>query len=90
MAYSPLRVEPPQARKTALRRGECGGSRACAACHCCVDEGRLAKLQPPDDNELAMLDLTAAEVRPNSRLSCQLKASPAIDGLVVRLTETQG
>ena len=87
MAYSQLRVEPPQARKIVSRRGECGGS---ATCHCYVDEGRLAKLQPPDDNELAMLDLTAAEVRPNGRLSRQIKASPAIDGLVVRLTETQG
>jgi ferredoxin len=37
-----------------------------------------------------MLDLVAAEVRVNGRLSCQTKASPAIDGLVVRLTATQG
>jgi ferredoxin len=37
-----------------------------------------------------MLDLAAAEVGPNGRLSCQIKASPAIDGLVVRLTEAQG
>ncbi len=63
---------------------------ACATCHCYVDEARLADPPFPDDNELAMLDLAAAEVRPNSRLSCQIKASPAIDGLVVRLLETQG
>jgi 2Fe-2S ferredoxin len=37
-----------------------------------------------------MLDLAAAEVRPNSRLSCQVKASPMIEGLVVYLPETQG
>ncbi len=69
---------------------ECGGSCACATCHCYVDEARLSELPPPDDNELAMLDLAAAELRPNSRLSCQIKASPAIDGLVVHLPETQG
>jgi ferredoxin, 2Fe-2S len=65
------------------------GSCACATCCCYVDEGRLAKLPPPDDNELAMLDLTAAGVRPDCRLSCQIKPSPAIEGLVVRLPETQ-
>jgi len=70
--------------------GECGGSCACATCHCYVDEARLAELPEPDDNELAMLDLAAADVRPNSRLSCQIKASPAIDGLVVHLPITQG
>jgi 2Fe-2S ferredoxin len=70
--------------------GECGGSCACATCHCYVDEARLADLPFPDDNELAMLDLAASEVRPNRRLSCQIKALPAIDGLVVHLPETQG
>jgi len=70
--------------------GECGGSCACATCHCYVDEERLAELPAPDDNELAMLDLAAAEVRPNSRLSCQIKASPTIEGLVVHLPQTQG
>jgi ferredoxin, 2Fe-2S len=70
--------------------GECGGSCACATCHCYVDEARLAELPEPDDNELAMLDLAAAEVRPNSRLSCQIRASDRIDGLVVHLPVTQG
>src|SRR5271166_4776100 len=55
--------------------GECGGSCACATCHCYVDEARLAELPGPDDNELAMLDFAAADVRANSRLSCQIKAS---------------
>jgi ferredoxin, 2Fe-2S len=70
--------------------GECGGSMACATCHCYVDEARLAALPPPEEGELAMFDMAAAEVRPNSRLSCQIKSSPAIDGLVVHLPETQG
>jgi ferredoxin, 2Fe-2S len=69
--------------------GECGGSCACATCHCYVDEARLAELPPPTDTELAMLDCVAAERRPNSRLSCQIKAAPALDGLVLQLPATQ-
>ena len=69
--------------------GECGGSCACATCHCYVQEGRLADLPAPSENELAMLANVAAERRPNSRLACQIKASAAIDGLRVSLPETQ-
>ena len=69
--------------------GECGGSCACATCHCYVDEARLANLPPPSDGELAMLENVAAERRPNSRLSCQLKAGPALEGLSLTLPETQ-
>jgi 2Fe-2S ferredoxin len=67
-------------------RSSCARATFC----CCVDEERLAEPPPPDDNEFVMLDLTAIGVRPNGRLSGQIKASPAIDGLVVRLSETQG
>jgi 2Fe-2S ferredoxin len=69
--------------------GECGGSCACATCHCYVDEARLADLPPPEPGELAMLENVAAERRPNSRLACQIKASSALEGLVLRLPETQ-
>ena len=69
--------------------GECGGSCACATCHCYVDEARLADLPPPGDAELAMLDFVAAERRPNSRLACQIKAAAALQGLVVTLPDTQ-
>ena len=69
--------------------GECGGSCACATCHCYVDPARLADLPEPTDNELAMLDNVSSERRPTSRLACQLKATPALDGLVVHLPETQ-
>ena len=69
--------------------GECGGSCACATCHCYVDEARLADLPAASENELAMLENAAAQRRPNSRLACQIKATAALDGLVVHLPETQ-
>jgi ferredoxin, 2Fe-2S len=69
--------------------GECGGSCACATCHCYVQEDRLGDLPEPSDNELALLDNVASERKPNSRLACQIKASPALEGLVVHLPETQ-
>lgn len=69
--------------------GECGGSCACATCHCYVDEARLGDLPPASAGELEMLENVAAERRPNSRLACQLKASAALEGLIVRLPETQ-
>ncbi len=68
---------------------ECGGSCACATCHCYVDEARAAGLPPPEQAELDMLANVAAERRPTSRLSCQIKASPALDGLVVTLPQRQ-
>jgi 2Fe-2S ferredoxin len=68
---------------------ECGGSCACATCHCYVDEAWVERLPPPAQNELGMLENVAAERRPNSRLSCQLKVSAELDGLVVRLPDAQ-
>lgn len=69
--------------------GECGGSLACATCHCYVDDLMAKVLPPPSQSELDMLDNVAAERRPNSRLSCQIKASAAIHGGVVHLPECQ-
>lgn len=67
---------------------DCGGSCACATCHVFVDEAWLGKLEPQDDQERSMLGF-AAEVKPNSRLACQIKVTPALDGLVVRMPEAQ-
>ena len=69
--------------------GECGGSCACATCHCYVAEDFLAKVLPASDTELAMLDNVASERRPNSRLACQIKATAALEGLVIHLPEMQ-
>jgi len=69
--------------------GECGGSCACATCHCYVDDLLARVLPPPAAGELDMLAQVAAERRPNSRLACQLKASPALAGGVVTLPACQ-
>ena len=69
--------------------GECGGSSMCATCHVYVEEPWLEKLQAPDSTELEMLDCTASERLHNSRLSCQIKLSPALDGLSIRLPDRQ-
>lgn len=68
---------------------ECGGCCSCATCHVYVDEAFIDRLPPPDDMESALLDAVAAERRPTSRLSCQLGITAALDGLVVRIPETQ-
>ena len=69
--------------------GECGGSCACATCHCYVDDLLARVLPAPSQNELDMLDNVVAERRPNSRLACQIKASAALEGGVVHLPECQ-
>ena len=69
--------------------GECGGSAMCATCHVYVAPEWLAKLPPQSADEDALLDGTAAERKPNSRLSCQIHASDAIDGIVVYLPDRQ-
>jgi len=68
---------------------ECGGSAMCATCHIYVDEDWADRLPAPLANELEMLECTASERLPTSRLSCQIKMSAALDGIVLRLPATQ-
>jgi 2Fe-2S ferredoxin len=68
---------------------ECGGSALCATCHVYVDEAWLGRLAAIGDDEDALLDGTACERQANSRLSCQIKITPELDGLVLRLPERQ-
>jgi 2Fe-2S ferredoxin len=68
---------------------ECGGSCLCATCHVYVDEKFLLLLPPIDEAQDAMLDSTACERLPNSRLSCQIKVKPELEGLIVRMPEYQ-
>jgi 2Fe-2S ferredoxin len=67
---------------------DCGGACACATCHVYADPSWLDKLPPRQDMESQMLDF-ALEVRPNSRLSCQIKVTKELDGLVVRMPKSQ-
>jgi len=69
--------------------GECGGSQMCATCHVYVPDAWLARLAPMQDPENAMLDSAVCERKANSRLSCQIVMSPAIDGIVLYLPQRQ-
>jgi ferredoxin, 2Fe-2S len=67
---------------------ECGGACACATCHVYVDDDWVEKAGPPATMEEDMLDF-AFDVRPSSRLSCQIKLTSLLDGLVVHVPERQ-
>jgi 2Fe-2S ferredoxin len=67
---------------------DCGGACACATCHVYVDEPWTDKTGSPSAMEESMLDF-AEGVQENSRLSCQIRVTPELDGLVVRLPESQ-
>ena len=69
--------------------GECGGSMMCATCHCYVDDAWADSTGAQNDGEGDMLECAASEVKPTSRLSCQIAVSPDLDGLVVYLPEAQ-
>jgi ferredoxin, 2Fe-2S len=69
---------------------ECGGCLSCATCHVYVDTSSTAPLDPPDESELELLEGVAAERRPESRLSCQLVLTSAMNGLVVAIPSHQG
>ena len=69
--------------------GDCGGGLTCATCHVYVDPEWLARLPPADASEEDMLQFTAAERRPNSRLSCQLRMAEELAGIRVTVPEFQ-
>ena len=68
---------------------ECGGACSCATCHVHVDEAWKDKVGPPSPMEEDMLDF-AFDVKPTSRLSCQIKVTEELDGLVVHTPAQQG
>jgi 2Fe-2S ferredoxin len=67
---------------------DCGGACACATCHVYVDAAFEGKTGEKSAMEESMLDF-AEGVEPNSRLACQIKVTDALDGLVVRMPESQ-
>lgn len=68
---------------------DCGGLMTCATCHVYVREPFAAQLPAPSGDERGMLEFTAAERRPNSRLSCQIELNETLEGLTVDLPGTQ-
>jgi len=68
---------------------DCGGACACSTCHVYVHLDWIEKLPPRDDMEEDMLDFAYEPDRARSRLTCQIKVSAALDGLVVKMPEQQ-
>jgi 2Fe-2S ferredoxin len=68
---------------------DCGGTLTCATCHVMVDAPWASQLPPASADELGMLDFAATAPLPESRLSCQITLTPALEGLVVRLPVAQ-
>lgn len=68
--------------------GDCGGNCSCATCHGYVDPTWLSKLPPRSENEVVMLD-GVMNVEDNSRLTCQVKLTEELDGIVIRLPVSQ-
>lgn len=68
---------------------ECGGAAMCATCHVYVEPDHVALLEPMDEIEDEMLDSTATERTACSRLSCQIRMTDRLDGLVLHVPAEQ-
>jgi 2Fe-2S ferredoxin len=67
---------------------ECGGGCSCATCHVYVDEAWMQKVGEKSQGEDDMLE-AVVDLKPNSRLSCQIAMSDALDGLIVHMPAKQ-
>ena len=67
--------------------GDCGGYCNCATCHAYVDEQWHAVVGEPSANETDLLECSL-DTQPNSRLTCQIRVTPQMDGLVIRLPKS--
>jgi ferredoxin, 2Fe-2S len=81
-------MEAARLNKIAGIEAECGGACSCATCHVYVDAAWAPKTGKAAAMEEDMLDF-AFDVRPESRLSCQIKVTPELDGLVLRVPGKQ-
>jgi len=68
---------------------DCGGACACSTCHVYVHADWIAKMPPKEAMEEDMLDFAWEPNAERSRLTCQIKVSDALDGLVVQMPEKQ-
>ncbi|MDJ0339665.1 2Fe-2S iron-sulfur cluster-binding protein [Cryobacterium sp. PH31-O1] len=81
--------------ETAVKHGvpgivaECGGALSCATCHVYISDAFIGLTGRADDFEDEMLDDTAADRKPNSRLSCQIRMTAALDGLEAHIAPEQ-
>ena len=66
---------------------DCGGGCACATCHCYIEGDGMERVGGVNSMEDVMLDSAATERRDNSRLSCQIDISDALEGLQVTVAE---
>lgn len=90
-----LEVRSGQRLMEALRdggttvEGTCGGACSCGSCHVYVDDAWMAKLTDAHDDEREMIEAIGdvIEVRPTSRLACQIQMSDALDGLSLTIAE---
>jgi len=68
---------------------DCGGMLTCGTCHVVVRAPHAGMLPPPGPDEVAMLEYTASQRKANSRLSCQIRLTDALEGLTVDLPASQ-
>lgn len=68
--------------------GDCGGVCACATCHVFIEPDWLAHLARRDAGESEMLEMSS-ELKPSSRLACQITLSASLDGLTARMPSSQ-
>jgi 2Fe-2S ferredoxin len=69
--------------------GECGGCATCLTCHCFIDPSRLSDVPPPGPAEAELLDMLLLR-RSNSRLTCQIMVTPALEGIRFDIPDWQG
>ena len=67
---------------------DCGGACTCATCHGYVDEAWVGRVPPPGSDETEMIDAGCFDVQATSRLTCQIRVTAEMDGLVIRLPPT--
>jgi ferredoxin, 2Fe-2S len=82
-------MEEARAIGVAGIEGDCGGNLSCATRHVYVDQEWVNKVGVVDEMENDLLDATASERKPTSRLSCQILVSEALDGIRIYIPETQ-
>jgi 2Fe-2S ferredoxin len=67
----------------------CGGMCSCSTCHIFVEPQWAAKLPPAKDDELELLEGTECYRKGESRLACQVRVSPALEGLVLTIAPAE-